>query len=92
MARSKRFYLRICTDSARRTPTAPHAQWSPFEQASYFVGIIGFSVLLTWLYDSSGASVLLAMIMHGADNAVGGLVPIDVETVIVEGIVRFELL
>ena len=73
-------------------PTTPHAQWSPIEQASYFVGIVGFSVLLTWLYNSSGASVLLAMIMHGADNAVGGLVPIDVETVIVEGVVRFDLL
>ncbi|WP_440009275.1 lysostaphin resistance A-like protein [Halomicrococcus sp. SG-WS-1] len=73
-------------------PTAPHAQWSSIEQTSYFVGIVGFSVLLTWLYNSSGASVLLVMIMHGADNAVSGLVPIDVETVIVEGIVRFDLL
>lgn len=73
-------------------PTAPHAQWSPVEQAAWFVSIVGFSVLLAWLYNGTGGSVLLAMVMHGADNAAGALVPIDVESVLVDGAVRFDLL
>ncbi|WP_331232625.1 CPBP family intramembrane glutamic endopeptidase [Natronorarus salvus] len=69
-------------------PFAPHAQWPVASQVAYFVGIIGFSVLLAWVYNGSGGSILLAMIMHGSMNSLPGvLVPLDVELVIVDEIV-----
>ncbi|MFP9190947.1 CPBP family intramembrane glutamic endopeptidase [Natrialbaceae archaeon A-CW1-1] len=73
-------------------PTAPHAQWPLASQLSYFVGIIGFSVLLAWVYNGSGGSILLVMIMHGSENALGALVPLDVDLVIVDGVPDWGLL
>lgn len=67
-------------------PTAVHSQWPLSSQLAYFVGIIAFSILLAWVYNGSGGSILLAMLMHGAENAAGGLVPLDVERVIIEGV------
>lgn len=66
--------------------TTPHAQWPIASQLAYFVGIIGFSVLLAWVYNGSGGSILLVMIMHGSENALGALVPLDVDLVIVDGV------
>ena len=67
-------------------PTAVHAQWPLRSQLAYFVGIIAFSILLAWVYNGSGGSILLAMLMHGTENAAGGVVPLDVERIIVEGV------
>ena len=67
-------------------PTAPHSQWPLASQAVYFVGITGFSVLLAWVYNGSGGSILLVMVMHGSENALGALVPLDVDLVIVDGV------
>lgn len=67
-------------------PNAPHAQWPLASQLAYFVGITGFSVLLAWVYNGSGGSILLVMIMHGSENALGALVPLDVDLVIVDGV------
>ena len=67
-------------------PTAPHSQWPLASQAVYFVGITGFSVLLAWVYNGSGGSILLVMLMHGSENALGALVPLDVDLVIVDGV------
>jgi membrane protease YdiL (CAAX protease family) len=41
----------------------------------YAVLVIGLSVLLTWQYNSTGGSVLLAMLLHGGINASGTLLP-----------------
>lgn len=67
-------------------PTAIHSQWPPSSQIAYFVGIIAFSILLAWVYNGSGGSILLAMLMHGTENAAGGLVPLDLDRAIVEGV------
>ena len=67
-------------------PTAVHSQWPLASQLAYFVGIVAFSILLAWVYNGSGGSVLLAMLMHGTENASGSLVPLDVDRVIVEGV------
>ncbi|SIR87511.1 Membrane protease YdiL, CAAX protease family [Haladaptatus litoreus] len=50
---------------------------------AYFVGIIAFSVLLGWVFNGSNGSVLLAMLMHGTDNATTGQVPLDLDVVLV---------
>jgi len=67
-------------------PTAIHSQWPPSSQLAYFVGIVAFSILLAWVYNGSRGSILLAMLMHGTENAAGGLVPLDPERAIVEGV------
>ena len=67
-------------------PTAIHSQWPLSSQLAYFVGIIAFSILLAWVYNGSGGSIFLAMLMHGTENAAGGLVPLDLERAIVEGV------
>lgn len=41
----------------------------------YSVMVIGFSFLLTWWYNSTGGSVLLAMALHGGFNAANLFVP-----------------
>ena len=73
-------------------PTAPHSQWPLASQAVYFVGITGFSVLLAWVYNGSGGSILLVMVMHGSENALGALVPLDVDLVLVDGVPEWGLL
>lgn len=41
----------------------------------YMVTVIGFSFLLTWCYNSTGGSVLLAMALHGSFNAANLFIP-----------------
>lgn len=52
---------------------APRNQTGLF--ALYAVLVVGFSILLTWQYNSTGGSVLLAMLLHGGINASGNLLP-----------------
>jgi membrane protease YdiL (CAAX protease family) len=67
-------------------PGGFRADWGPLMVGSYFVGIIGFSVLLAWVFNGSGGSAWLAMVMHGADNATQGRLPIDLSIVAPDGI------
>lgn len=67
-------------------PGGMRADWPPALVASYFVGIVGFSVLLAWVFNGSGGSAWLAMVMHGADNATQGRIPIDLGIVAPEGV------
>jgi membrane protease YdiL (CAAX protease family) len=45
----------------------------------YAVGVLGFSVLLTWVFNGTGGSVLLAMLFHASVNASSTLYPIPVD-------------
>jgi membrane protease YdiL (CAAX protease family) len=67
-------------------PGGFRADWGPLMVGSYFVGIIGFSVLLAWVFNGSGGSAWLAMVMHGADNATQGRLPIDLSIVAPDGV------
>jgi membrane protease YdiL (CAAX protease family) len=44
----------------------------------YTVLVLGLSVLLTWQYNSTGGSVLLAMLLHGGINASGNFLPMPI--------------
>lgn len=71
-------------------PLAPHAQWPLPSQVAYFVGIVGVSIVLAWIYNGTGGSILLAMVAHGSKNALGGvLIPLDEDRVIVDGVVDY---
>jgi membrane protease YdiL (CAAX protease family) len=67
-------------------PGGFRADWGPLMVGSYFVGIIGFSLLLAWVFNGSGGSAWLAMVMHGADNATQGRLPIDLSIVAPDGV------
>ncbi|NLV06209.1 CPBP family intramembrane metalloprotease [Haloarcula rubripromontorii] len=67
-------------------PGGFRADWGPLMVGSYFVGIVGFSVLLAWVFNGSGGSAWLAMVMHGADNATQGRLPIDLSVVAPDGV------
>ncbi|WP_435073515.1 CPBP family glutamic-type intramembrane protease [Halorubrum sp. HHNYT27] len=73
-------------------PGGFRADWPPALIVSYFVGIIGFSVLLAWVFNGSGGSAWLAMVMHGADNATQGRIPIDLGAVAPDGVLLPETL
>ena len=42
----------------------------------YATLVVGMSILLTWCYNSTGGSVLVAMLLHAGINASGLLVPV----------------
>lgn len=68
-------------------PVAPHSDFPIFNQLLYFPAVVVWSVLLGWVYNNT-ASVLLAMFFHAGLNTAGGLIPIDPEGVIIEGVIQ----
>jgi membrane protease YdiL (CAAX protease family) len=73
-------------------PGGIRADWPAVLILSYFTGIIAFSVLLAWVFNGSGGSALLAMLMHGADNATTGRVPLDLDVVLLGDTLNWSLL
>ena len=41
----------------------------------YLIAVVGLSVILTWLYNSSGGSVLIPMVFHAGINPIGAYFP-----------------
>ena len=54
----------------------PNALFGPslIETATHFVGTVVNGFVLAWVYNSTGGSVLLVMLLHGAQNGTNGLV------------------
>ena len=73
-------------------PGGFRADWPLELVGAYFVGIVAFSVLLGWVFNGSGGSVLLAMLMHGTDNATTGQVPLDRDVVLVGDVIDWSTL
>lgn len=53
--------------------------WSP-DRIAMRLGVIPLAIILTWIYNSSRGSVLLAMIFHAGWNSMSILVPVPLGT------------
>jgi membrane protease YdiL (CAAX protease family) len=71
-------------------PGGMRADWPLALTASYFVGIIAFSILLAVVFNGSGGSAFLAMLMHGTDNSTQGRIPLDLDAVLRNGVINYE--
>jgi membrane protease YdiL (CAAX protease family) len=64
---------------------------SLFSVIAFFVGILSGAVVLTWLYNSTGGSLLAVILWHGSYNTVvagaGGTISILVSAIIIAGAV-----
>jgi membrane protease YdiL (CAAX protease family) len=58
---------------------APRNQTGSF--LLYTILVIGLSILLTWQYNATGGSILLAMLLHGGFNASGNVVPAPISAI-----------
>jgi membrane protease YdiL (CAAX protease family) len=51
---------------------ATYRDFSPVQYVGMFLGLTGGAVVLTWLYNRSGSSILLVIVWHGLYNFVSG--------------------
>lgn len=72
-------------------PVAPHSGMPLLGTLLYFPTVVLWSILLSWVYNGS-ASVLLAMLLHAGLNSANGLIPLDPEAVIVDGVMQTALI
>jgi uncharacterized protein len=50
--------------------------WNPTAYAWYSVGVLAKSVFITWIYNNTGGSLLLATLCHAMWNTMGSLLPL----------------
>jgi len=58
-------------------PTTTHGGWPLSQQLLWLVSILAGSVLWTWMYNSTGGSVLAVAVFHAGINGMGVLHPAD---------------
>ncbi len=59
--------------AAWHLPNLLFGRWTIASSALFLVGIAASAFLYTWVYNRTGGSVLLAMLLHAAQNAATGL-------------------
>lgn len=67
-------------------PVTPHSSFPLVNQLGWLGGILTLSVLLAWVYNSTG-SVLLAMVLHAMANTADVVIPLVPEAIVVDGVV-----
>ncbi len=50
--------------------------WNPTAYAWYTLGVLAKSVFITWIYNSTGGSLLVATLCHATWNTMGSLLPL----------------
>ena len=66
--------------------TTTHGGWGLSQQLLWMVSILAGSVLWTWMYNSTGGSVLAVAVFHAGINAMGIYHPADLEALLPNGI------
>ena len=64
----------------------PQSNFTLVNQLGWFGGILTLSVLLAWVYNSTG-SVLLAMVLHSMANTADMIIPLAADEIIIDGVV-----
>ncbi|MDX1744340.1 MAG: type II CAAX endopeptidase family protein [Halobacteriales archaeon] len=67
-------------------PVTPQSNFTLVNQLGWFGGILTLSVLLAWVYNSTG-SVLLAMVLHSMANTADMVIPLAADQIIFDGVV-----
>jgi membrane protease YdiL (CAAX protease family) len=67
-------------------PVTPHSSFPLVNQVGWFGGILTLSVLLGWVYNSTG-SVLIAMVFHTMANTADVLIPLSADRILIDGVV-----
>jgi len=62
--------------------TTTHGGWPLSQQLLWMVSILAGSILWTWMYNSTGGSVLAVAVFHAGVNAMGIFHPADPEALI----------
>ena len=66
--------------------TTTHGGWPLSQQLLWMVSILAGSILWTWMYNSTGGSVLAVAVFHAGVNAMGIFHPADPEALIPNGV------
>ncbi len=66
--------------------TTTHGGWPLSQQLLWMVSILAGSVLWTWMYNSTGGSVLAVAVFHAGINAMGIYHPADPDALVPNGV------
>ena len=66
--------------------TTTHGGWPLSQQLLWMVSILAGSVLWTWMYNSTGGSVLAVAVFHAGINVMGIYHPADLDALLVNGV------
>jgi membrane protease YdiL (CAAX protease family) len=66
--------------------TTTHGGWPLSQQLLWMVSILAGSILWTWMYNSTGGSVLAVAVFHAGINAMGIFHPADQDALIPNGV------
>lgn len=56
-------------------PNTAHSGKTPVEFLWYVAGTVAFTIIITWVFNGTGGSVLLTMLLHTASNTTQGFLP-----------------
>lgn len=68
-------------------PVTPQSSFPLVNQIGWFGGILTLSIVLAWVYNSTG-SVLIAMALHAMANTADTIIPLAPDQIIVDGVIN----
>ncbi|WP_424005519.1 CPBP family intramembrane glutamic endopeptidase (plasmid) [Haloarcula salina] len=66
--------------------TTTHGGWPLSQQLLWMVSILAGSILWTWMYNSTGGSVLAVAVFHAGINSMGIFHPADPDALVPDGV------